>query len=210
MSETVLKPEVHKYIDTLLFGRRKGFYIDIGACDPIIDSVTCPFYRRGWRGINIEPNVHMFRRLSLERPEDINLNVAISNKISTQTFCIPDVPQLGTLNPEVLQRDSIEEYPIQVLPLLTAIDPYIHHEKYIDFLSIDVEGNEHKVLQGIDWKKYRFRPELIIIESTYPCTDIPTYEEWEYILLSKGYMFAVEDGLNRYYQYMGPDWGSQT
>ena len=32
-----------------------GFYIDVGANDPVRDSVTKHFYDRGWHGINIEP-----------------------------------------------------------------------------------------------------------------------------------------------------------
>ncbi|WET42222.1 hypothetical protein [Citrobacter enshiensis] len=45
-----------------------GFYIDVGANDPLIDSVTNSFYNNGWHGINIEPiNTH-FKKLVLERP----------------------------------------------------------------------------------------------------------------------------------------------
>jgi hypothetical protein len=32
-----------------------GFYIDVGASDPVEHSVTRAFYDAGWRGINIEP-----------------------------------------------------------------------------------------------------------------------------------------------------------
>jgi len=32
-----------------------GFYIDIGAFDPIYISVTKAFSMRGWKGINVEP-----------------------------------------------------------------------------------------------------------------------------------------------------------
>ena len=28
----------------------KGCYVDVGACDPVIDSITWPFYEQGWRG----------------------------------------------------------------------------------------------------------------------------------------------------------------
>ena len=39
----------------LLFDIKKGFYIDVGAFDPIKVSVTKLFYLKGWNGINIEP-----------------------------------------------------------------------------------------------------------------------------------------------------------
>jgi|SRR5262245_3315890 len=33
----------------------KGFYIDIGAQDPVVDSVSLAFYEKGWRGVHVEP-----------------------------------------------------------------------------------------------------------------------------------------------------------
>lgn len=51
----------------------KGFYIDVGANDPEIISVTKAFYDRGWHGINIEPIHAVCAKLVQERPCDINL-----------------------------------------------------------------------------------------------------------------------------------------
>ena len=53
-----------------------GFYVDVGANDPRVDSVTRAFYERGWHGINIEPVAHWHDRLQADRPRDINLRVA--------------------------------------------------------------------------------------------------------------------------------------
>ena len=58
----------------------KGFYIDVGAQDPVFDSVTNAFYERGWRGINIEPLQQWFDRLTAYRPDDINLQLAASSR----------------------------------------------------------------------------------------------------------------------------------
>ncbi|HVT34612.1 MAG TPA: FkbM family methyltransferase, partial [Nevskiaceae bacterium] len=57
----------------------RGFYIDVGAQDPIVDSVTKAFYERGWHGINIEPVEHWYERLVHDRPHDINLRLAASD-----------------------------------------------------------------------------------------------------------------------------------
>ena len=54
-----------------------GTYIDIGAYDPDIDSVTRAFYDRGWSGINIEPVDAYWKRLHRERPRDVNLPLAV-------------------------------------------------------------------------------------------------------------------------------------
>src|SRR4051812_32202488 len=65
--------------------REDGFYVDIGAFDPVIGSVTKIFYDRGWSGINIEPG-SAFERLKSERARDINLNIAILDEAGTLSF----------------------------------------------------------------------------------------------------------------------------
>ena len=42
----------------------EGFYVDVGAADPEVDSVTHAFYERGWSGINIEPLDEYFVKLT--------------------------------------------------------------------------------------------------------------------------------------------------
>ena len=60
-----------------------GFYIDVGAWDPVADSVTKVFYDGGWRGINIEPQPARCKLFEKERQRDTNLNVAISDAEGT-------------------------------------------------------------------------------------------------------------------------------
>ena len=57
-----------------------GFYIDVGANDPTLESVTKAFYERGWSGINIEPSPKYYARLCAERARDINLPMAVSDR----------------------------------------------------------------------------------------------------------------------------------
>ncbi len=60
-----------------------GFYIDVGASDPQVGSVTKAFYENRWRGINIAVKrlaVDCFREA---RPRDINLNLVIEKKTLT-------------------------------------------------------------------------------------------------------------------------------
>src|SRR4051812_9289860 len=58
---------------------KDGFYIDVGANDPVHESVTKLFYLKGWRGINIEPSENLHRRLLADRPRDINLKLGVSD-----------------------------------------------------------------------------------------------------------------------------------
>ena len=64
----------------------KGFYIDVGAAWPEEHSVTKAFYDQGWTGINIEPNPTFYQQLVEKRPLDINLKLALGNKIGNFLF----------------------------------------------------------------------------------------------------------------------------
>ncbi|BCG81534.1 FkbM family methyltransferase [Mesorhizobium sp. 113-3-3] len=48
----------------------RGFYIDIGAQDPVVDSVSLAFYERGWRGIHVEPSANYAEKLRAARPDE--------------------------------------------------------------------------------------------------------------------------------------------
>lgn len=61
-------------------GRSSGLYIDVGAADPNVHSVTRHFYDKGWRGINIDPLPMWHQELEAARPRDVNLLMGISNK----------------------------------------------------------------------------------------------------------------------------------
>ena len=70
-----------------------GFYVDVGAADPNVDSVTRLFYEHGWSGINIEPSP-CFETLSEARTRDVNLRVAIGESEGSVPFFLT-YPYLG-------------------------------------------------------------------------------------------------------------------
>ena len=63
-----------------------GAYVDVGAYDPDKGSVTKYFYRKGWRGVNVEPNPEHLASLQRVRTEDANVGVGISDEAATLTF----------------------------------------------------------------------------------------------------------------------------
>jgi FkbM family methyltransferase len=178
-----------------------GFYIDVGACHPIIHSVTRLFYERGWHGINIEPVPSLSEMLAHDRQRDINLRIGLSNREGMFTLyeCVTEVG-LSTFSEEQaedLGRKGFEfaEHSIAVMTLARVCEQYA--VRTIDFLKIDVECHEREVLEGADWSRYR--PRVVLVEATRPGTTIPSYEHWEPLLLAADYLFAFFDGLNRYY-----------
>src|SRR5690349_5920555 len=77
-----------------VFGRLdNGFYVDIGAADPSVGSVSRIFYDHGWSGINIEPSP-AFDALSTGRQRDVNLQIAIGESEGPARFFLT-YPDLG-------------------------------------------------------------------------------------------------------------------
>ncbi|NOR79715.1 MAG: FkbM family methyltransferase [Methyloprofundus sp.] len=179
----------------------KGFFIDVGANDPELDSVTKLFYDKGWRGINIEPVSQWFDRLEECRMRDVNLQIAVGN--ATGKMALYELPDTGlsTMDKKTAERHEKErgykkvEREVLVETLTDICKEY--HEAPIHFLKIDVEGAEKAVLEGFDL--IQIRPWIIVIESTLPNTQIEDYELWENHLLEAEYEFAYFDGLNRFY-----------
>ena len=58
---------------------QNGFYIDVGAQHPVIDSVSKAFYECGWRGIHIEPVPGYAELLRKDRPDETVLQIALAD-----------------------------------------------------------------------------------------------------------------------------------
>jgi len=179
------------------------FYIDVGANDPWVFSVTKAFYDRGWHGINIEPLREAYLLLAEDRKQDINLNVGagdIAGELE-MSVCGGISSVSKEIIAEVSKNTTIELRTVPIETLTQICDAHCPAGQEIAFCKIDVENFEREVLLGFDLKKYR--PKVFVIESTLPCTNIPCYDRWEYLLLENGYEFAYSYGVNRYYTETG-------
>jgi FkbM family methyltransferase len=191
--EDVMLNRALKHID-------KGFYIDVGANDPIINSVSYAFYKQGWSGINIEPMSSYYERLCSTRPRDINLDIAVGDTDDELIlYTIPDTG-LSTIKKKIAQQQieagwAVQERKIPVRTLNQVLDEYVNGP--IHFLKIDVEGAEKSVLQGLDLT--RWRPWLLVIEATVPMSQELNFHSWESLLTGAEYEMVYFDGLNRFY-----------
>jgi FkbM family methyltransferase len=183
--------------------KNAGFYLDVGANNPEYLSVTKHFYELGWSGINVEPGPGPYSLLTRYRQRDINLNVGCSNKQGSLTLYAASgsVSGLSSFSAEEIanhEKKGIEfqRITVSVVTLASICEQHVR-DRTIDFMSIDVEGHEREVLEGADFT--RFRPRVIVIEATLPNTTISNHELWEELIVSHDYVFAVFDGLNRYY-----------
>jgi len=197
-------------LERLFQGENDGFYVDVGAWDPWYDSVTAHFYKKGWRGINIEPieeRALVFRR---ERPRDINLPVAISSQEpSVRLWVCDEASGLSTTDSNQAAElrchgSALTERLVPSRGLNVILEEFAPTE--ITFLKIDVEGSEADVLATLDLA--RWRPRVILIEAIAPVVRLSDWShseeraqwsDWEPILLNARYLFAYFDGLNRFY-----------
>jgi FkbM family methyltransferase len=201
--EDVILERLFKEVD-------KGFYVDVGAWDPTLHSVTRHFYDRGWSGVNIEPIEPRIRIFEAERERDINLPRAIGPQRGVMKFYqAEEESYLSTLNAEVAaeMRErglAIQEHRIEVATLDDIFDQYC--SRTVEFLKIDVEGFEGEVLKSLDLRRHR--PRALVIEATRPAEILTAWEhpeeigmwhKWEPAVLNSGYVLAYFDGLNRFY-----------
>lgn len=178
----------------------EGFYVDVGAQDPVVDSVTRLFYERGWHGINIEPVPHWFERVREDRPRDVNLMCAVG--ASEGELVLHEFADSGltTASPAYADEHAAAGRTMvkRVVPM-TRLDVIFdqHAPKDVHFLKIDVEGMEKEVLAGFSLARHR--PWVLVVESTRPNSSVDVSDAWEPSVLGAGYRLVYRDGLNRFY-----------
>ncbi len=150
-------------------GKATGFYVDVGAHHPYRFSNTWMFYQRGWSGINIDPAPGVMRDFHLWRPRDVNLEVGVAANPGEMTFHLFEESAYSTFSPEMArersaagQGGSMTEHRVKVQTLREILATHLPPATPIDFLSIDVEGLEMEVLEGMDWQHHA--PRVILCE----------------------------------------------
>ena len=146
--------------------KKNGFYVDVGCYHPIHRNNTYLLHKQDWKGVNIDTSEFSIDLFNHMRPKDLNYNCAISNKNEMiKLFYQKELSQLSTTKREQAEtvfQGNIKEKEIQAFTL----DEILNRDRYkntkIDFLDIDVEGADLKVLEGLSFDK--FKPELVCVE----------------------------------------------
>lgn len=190
-------------IDGLLKNKQTGFYVDVGANDPVRFSNTNRFYSKGWTGINIEPDPECFKRIADKRKRDINLNLGVGDTNAKLTFYKFSPHTLSTFSKADVAKyikwgfKLLDKIKVPVRRLSDILDEYAPNKK-VDFLSIDTEGYDLEVLKSNNWKK--FRPKVVCIESTEQGEDdLRMKNSLEEFLKDKGYRKTFDNNINCIY-----------
>lgn len=177
-----------------------GFYIDIGAQHPVVDSVSLAFYEHGWRGVHIEPTLQYSSLLRAARTDESVFQLAIGNQSQQLTFFEFEDTGLSTADAEIARKHQERGFKCRetLVPIL-SLDALLQQvgARDIHWLKVDVEGLEKEVLES--WQSSSNLPWVVVVESTRPLSQEKSHQEWEALLLVKGYSYVYFDGLNRFY-----------
>ena len=155
-----------KVIINKYFKKKTGFFVDVGAYHPLELSNTYLLYKRGLNGINIDISSLSVDYFNYIRPDDININIAVTEKKSIKTiFYQKKKSPLNTLNFKLASKHfslNFKKKKIKSDTLTSIIDKTKFKGIKINFLNIDAEGGDFEVLKSLNFKKYK--PKLICVE----------------------------------------------
>ena len=159
------------FIKKFFKNKTVGTYVDIGCHHPFKLNNTYLLYKKGWSGLNIDLmkiNIDLF---NIWRPGDKNICSAVSNKNKISSVYIPNNNILSTEisiqksyanTAKRHHKNSFIKKKILISTFENIIKNYKVDLEKFDFLKIDIEGEDYKVLKNINLKKYK--PTLICIE----------------------------------------------
>ena len=157
-----------KKIIKLFHKNKKGMYLDVGCFHPIRQNNTYLMHKLGWRGINIDLNPLSIELFNVARPNDINICAALSSKKSTETVYFDhSLSSLNTISKEhilflkkAFGLNKLEKRKIKTITLTSILKK--NKIRKIDFMNIDIEGSELKVLKTINFNYFDIK--VICIE----------------------------------------------
>jgi FkbM family methyltransferase len=154
--------EIDKYFENVV----NGFYVDLGCYHPLKNNNTMLLRRKGWNGINVDISEFSIKLFNYCRPNDLNLNLAVSDKNSEINFYYQKkISALSTIKKSRINsvfQGRVLEKKILSKTLTKILDDSIYRNRQIDFLNIDIEGADLDALKTLDFSRYL--PKLICIE----------------------------------------------
>ena len=187
-------------IQDVFKGKRCGYFVDLGASGGIIGSNTYALETEyEWKGICIEPNPTFFKELKGNR-QCLLLNKAVDFTNHRIEFLFEGMALGGIVDRDTdnnfqhrskLIREARARKGVMFMETVTleqvleeANAPHV-----IDFLSLDVEGSETRILRDFPFEEYTFLAMAI---------ERPT-EELNQILFANGYVFVKNQTMDTFY-----------
>lgn len=187
------------------FEQRKGFFLDIGAADGITNSNTYHLAQRGWSGVLVEPCQHFLTTLREIYAGSSRVKIfdgALSDfdgKTSFYVYETGEDSQISTI--DLRQKESIESsgwfkgkftesYDVNVLTPTSLCSQMCIPQK-IEFVDIDAEGSDMKILNSWPWEQYDV--ELFCVEHSMGKEALINF------MLTKGYRMTFGTAGNHFF-----------
>lgn len=177
----------------LFKGKKKGFYVDVGCFNPKLISNTHLLYKRGWNGINIDPNPQSIALFNYYRKRDTNLRLGVAETEAEMKYFNFAEAGINTFSKDFADKKNAKEWStllsediVKCYRLETILDEHIPENKEIDLLDIDVEELDLEVLKSNNWNKYR--PKVVLVEDRKFKTQLEENEVYKF-LKNQGYDF---------------------
>ena len=159
---------VCRLADELGLGR--GVYLDAGAYHPIFGSNTLLLHKKGWRGINADLSPERIAEFRRHRPDDYNVVACLSDRVTNVEVAHYEIPSsdritdegsLGSLS--VLGHKPVRYSSATTTTLTSVLEASPFRFEEVQYLSVDCEGADLKVLHGLDFN--RCRPRILSVEA---------------------------------------------
>ena len=188
---------VGRYLRTKFFSdyNYKGVVVEVGGGPAEEYSFSKHYIINGWRGIILEPNDRMFKEHQKAGHEVYQFAVSNEDKNNVDFICYGGGNEMGSPGLGCKPESSVEglsqrKIKVDVITLNTFFKQI--DIKYIDIMSVDVEGWEIEVLEGLDTSQFEIR--FIVLENFYD------KEEYRTIMREKGYEMIFKISFNEIYQ----------
>ena len=144
---------IDSLINNIFKNNDKGFYVDVGCGHPIKNNNTYLLNKKGWYGVNIDLDNDNIDLFDVYRPTDLNISTAISDKKGEEDlFFYHSKSSINTIDKKTADYQKAKVSNIKKIRTNT-LNNVLNNSKYssleIDFLSIDIEGSEYRVLDEI-------------------------------------------------------------
>jgi FkbM family methyltransferase len=170
----------------------KGFYVDVGANEPIIESQTYHLEKIGWHGLLLEPIPHYVSLLKEHRAGKVIQYACSSPSNHNKVLKLIVAGGHSTLNSNPIALGTVSKESIDVT--CRTLDSILEENEVgpgFDFISIDIEGHEMEMFKGFDLPKWK--PKLVLLED-----HVINHQKHNY-MVSNGYQVIQRTGLNSWY-----------
>ena len=155
-----------KWVHSIIGDKKDGYFIELGACDGLYLSNTLFFERNlNWKGICIEPNDNYIKELYANRKCNISNELVYSCEGEKVNFALSEAAS-GIMDENIGPFTRKDQSVLKTTTTLGNILDKFKAPNIIDYLSLDVEGQEYNILSTFPFDKYKFR--CITVEHNAP------------------------------------------